>query len=159
MTYANGNQFVGFFEKGLPSGQGIFTYADGSTFEGEFENGLMEGEGFFVQNGTRFKVLYRQGRMQESELADNEQGSCKFPMNETSSQASVVCSFSDGSSYQGPMVDDSYEGKGTFLFANGTQYVGDFKSGEFHGQGSLTYADGTSSVSYTHLTLPTIYSV
>ena len=53
--------------------------------------------------------------MQESELADNEQGSCKFPMNETSSQASVVCSFSDGSSYQGPMVDDRCEGKGTFF--------------------------------------------
>ena len=104
----------------------------------------MEGKGDFTQKGIRFKVVYHQGKMQESELADNEQGSCKFPLSETSAQVLVICSFADGSSYQGSLVDDLYDGNGTFLFSDGTKYVGNFKSGEFFGEGSLTYTDGTS---------------
>ena len=40
-----------------------------------------------------------------------------------------------------------------------SEYVGDLKNELPDGKGIMNYEDGSTSVSYTHLTLPTIYSV
>ena len=55
---------------------------------------------------------------------------------------------------------DISESSGIETFDNGDIYEGGFKDGLKHGKGTLTTRNNRSyAVSYTHLTLPTIYSV
>ena len=68
----------------------------------------------------------------------------------------------NGDKYVGEHKDGESHGQGTFTWGNGDKYVGEYKDGKKHGQGTFTYKIGDKyigAVSYTHLTLPTIYSV
>ena len=61
----------------------------------------------------------------------------------------------NGFTYTGQWIDGGIGGQGIAKYPNGSLYEGQFLDGKPHGQGSITFA----AVSYTHLTLPTIYSV
>ena len=50
-------------------------------------------------------------------------------------------------------------GFGLWVSTDGTTYEGEWAGTKKNGQGVETWPNGYISVSYTHLTLPTIYSV
>lgn len=47
VTFYNGDELSGSFEKGILSGDGRFKSADGSTYEGAWEDGMRHGRGTF----------------------------------------------------------------------------------------------------------------
>ena len=58
--------------------------------------------------------------------------------------------YTDKTTYEGEWVGTKKNGQGVETWPNGYIYKGEFKNSEWSGVGA---------VSYTHLTLPTIYSV
>ena len=72
-----------------------------------------------------------------------------------------IMTYEDGSTYDGEWKEGQRYGKGTLTYEDGAKYEGEWKDGEMDGTGTLTWSNGDKyeAVSYTHLTLPTIYSV
>ena len=63
--------------------------------------------------------------------------------------------YTDKTTYEGEWVDTKKNGQGIETWPNGYIYKGEFKNSVWSGMGTLTFPDGSTSVSYTHLTLPT----
>ena len=88
---------------------------------------------------------------------------------EYDSQATIK--YADRREYKGKINGQTFlpEGMGKMEYPNGSHYYGTWEAGKQHGEGCFIWADrseysgnyvhGVKAVSYTHLTLPTIYSV
>ena len=67
--------------------------------------------------------------------------------------------YSNGGIYEGEFLDGKQHGSGKYISADGYEYDGQWVNGSIEGFGTAKYSDGSTSVSYTHLTLPTILLV
>eukprot|EP00826_Nyctotherus_ovalis_P002973 TRINITY_DN10597_c0_g1_i5.p1 TRINITY_DN10597_c0_g1~~TRINITY_DN10597_c0_g1_i5.p1 ORF type:complete len:224 (-),score=65.56 TRINITY_DN10597_c0_g1_i5:45-716(-) len=102
-------------------------------------------------------ILYPDGSQYEGYLKNNE----------ANGKGRLI--HADGDVYIGEWVDDKANGKGKYIHADGTVYEGQWVDDKQDGRGVEEWKDGSryegeykngkKSVSYTHLTLPTIYSV
>jgi hypothetical protein len=57
ITYANGDQYVGEFENGEPSGRGTYRWSDGRKYVGEFRFGKRTGKGRMIYPPSNLPLL------------------------------------------------------------------------------------------------------
>lgn len=66
LVYANGDTYVGGFEKGIFNGQGTFKASTGWTYTGEFKKGQADGKGVLkAKNNKVYKGTFKQGIYQK----------------------------------------------------------------------------------------------
>jgi hypothetical protein len=113
--------YVGNFDAGDFSGEGLYNYNSGSQYSGSWLKGKMAGKGKYVtKNGDSYEGEYRDGHR----------------------EGTGTLLFAVGIHYQGDFVNGCGEGKGTLLFPSGSSYEGQFKDELPHGSGVLSYANG-----------------
>ena len=113
--------YVGNFDAGDFSGEGVYNYNSGSKYVGSWLKGKMSGAGRYVtKSGDSYEGEYRDGHR----------------------EGSGTLLFSVGIQYQGEFLNGCGDGKGTLLYPSGCSYEGQFKDEMPHGTGVLSYANG-----------------
>ena len=113
-------QYVGPYEKGLRSGEGVYTWADGRRYVGTFRNGLPNGRGTYtLANGDVYAGAFRDNLWTDG-----------------------TYTWRDGRRYVGPFRDNKPNGVGTYTWPDGKKYVGDWRDGHAEGNGTYTWPDG-----------------
>ncbi len=117
VTYANGDQYVGYFLNGLRSGPGRVYFANGNACKGIFCKNRMRGRGTLkFASGNKYQGDFVDGLMS---------GRGTF-------------TWSNGDEYKGDFLDGKRTGRGTITWADGEVYEGDFVDGKRTGRGKFT---------------------
>jgi hypothetical protein len=65
------DSYVGNWDKGQPSGKGVYTWENGARYEGEFKNGKVDGTGLYISSkGKRYEGGFTAGKLNKLEPAD-----------------------------------------------------------------------------------------
>ncbi len=125
-------QYVGPYENGLRSGEGVYTWADGRKYVGTFRNGLPNGRGTYtLANGDTYAGEFRDNLWVEG-----------------------TYTWRDGRRYAGPFRDNKPNGVGTYTWPDGKKYVGDYRDGRANGNGTYTWPDGRKYIGEVRDDLP-----
>ena len=113
-------QYIGPYQNGLRSGEGIYTWADGRKYVGTFRAGLPNGHGTYtLANGDTYEGQFRDNLWVEG-----------------------TYTWRDGRKYTGPFRDNKPNGIGTYTWPDGKKYVGGWRDGHAEGNGTYTWPDG-----------------
>ena len=170
-AFSEGVNYVGEWEKGMASGQGVRLLKSGARSEGNFVEGELNGQGIFISADGKTTVVGEfkddKGNGMVTVISPNGEyvGQAKdnFYHGEgrlTSKKGDVIvgefinglpdgpisASMSDGEKYVGQMKEGEYDGYGELTRADGTKYAGFFKGGGYHGKGTLVTAKGEKFV-------------
>lgn len=119
--YADGTEYTGEWQEGLPSGDGKLKLPDGAMYIGSFKAGLPDGTGIFQDaQGNLYKGEWFNGLREGLGMME----------------------FSSGNKYEGEWHQDKREGKGLLLFPSGTRFEGLWKQDLRHGRGDMQYKTG-----------------
>ena len=117
----DGSKYVGEFQGGKFSGQGIYTYNDGSIYKGGFKRGKSEGLGTYkFANGDLYVGEFK---------SDSFHGQGTFTNRL-------------GGKYEGEFAQGVYNGQGTFTFPDGRENIGTWLNGLLDGEVNLFLEDG-----------------
>ncbi|TMW68354.1 hypothetical protein Poli38472_005822 [Pythium oligandrum] len=109
--------YVGEWDTGKRSGQGISTLFDGTTYRGEWRNGKRNGFGVCEYARTR-------DRFDGKWVGDVRCGR-------------GVCYYANGSQYDGQWKDDKCHGVGRYTYPDSTFYEGQWKENRLCGDGAF----------------------
>eukprot|EP01087_Luapelamoeba_hula_P022354 TRINITY_DN797_c3_g1_i2.p1 TRINITY_DN797_c3_g1~~TRINITY_DN797_c3_g1_i2.p1 ORF type:complete len:624 (+),score=131.67 TRINITY_DN797_c3_g1_i2:102-1973(+) len=107
------------------NGYGMFIDEHNIVHEGEWANGRMHGRGREFSRLHTAKQYEYIGQFQD-DLWTGE----------------GVCSYGDGSAYQGQWVNGAREGLGVMTYSDGRKFDGLWKQGKRNGRGTLTWPSG-----------------
>ena len=186
-VYIDGSKYEGEFNNGKLHGQGTWFYPDGEKYIGGFKNNYSHGLGtIYHLDGTKTNGEWVNGEFLNLRPASAEEGCIE---GDCQNGIGTYIYEGGSAKYVGSFKNEIPEGTGTCYYANGEKYEGQWERGSFNGIGTLFMLDGskvnglwedgtylgkpaadtkttvapvpqnTDTVSYTHLTLPTIYSV
>jgi len=122
LRYCNGDMYVGFWEDGLPHGNGTFTFTEkNEKYIGQFEKGKYHGLGhFYYSDGSEYEGCYAHGRK----------------------SGVGYMQYANQDQYEGDWSNDRHDGQGTRMWANGSRYDGTWRAGFRHGSGRYLYPNG-----------------
>jgi SH3-like domain-containing protein len=145
MTFPDGTKYIGSWQNDKPHGQGKLSLINKYEYKGEFKNGVRHGQGTLVTvDGKRYEgqwendVPQGQGKIT---YADGAGYSGQFVNGRRHGEGEAT--FADGRSYTGQWSDDSPNGQGTMAYKNGEQYTGEFMNGRREGKGTTVTSDGS----------------
>ena len=121
MTFANGDEYEGYYHHGKQHGPGKFQFSNGNKFTGEYYLHKRHGRGVFT---------WSNGRIYSGNYLDNKQ------------HGKGVFLFPSGDYYVGQYQSGKRHGKGMYRHKNGDVYVGDFVDGYRDGEGIRRTAEG-----------------
>lgn len=114
--------YVGFFQDGKMTDQGVFYFSSGERYIGSFLGSKRSGFGtFLMKNGNRYEGEWRDDQF-------NGKGRLTFPYGEI---------------YEGHFVQGLRTGNGEIKFSDGSIFTGDFLNDKRHGQGIELRSDGS----------------
>jgi|GEM_PF-3482924 len=120
--HPSSDYYVGFFQKGKMTDQGVFYFSSGERYIGSFLGSKRSGFGtFLMKNGDRYEGEWRDDQF-------NGKGKLTFPY---------------GEMYEGHFVQGLRNGKGEIRFSDGSIFTGDFLNDKRHGQGVELRSDGS----------------
>lgn len=126
-----GEVYEGFFEYGVPNGEGKLKMKDGSEYIGPFLKGSFSGQG---------QLSYSDGAVVKGEFKNGEvfgKGVYKYPSTDPMQKEEYV----------GHFQRSIPSGKGILKFRNGSVYTGDFSNGRMQGQGKMAIASEKTEIS------------
>jgi len=115
LIWDSGERYVGTFQNGMRSGQGVFFFRDGSEYAGDWQDNQMHGSGHQkFANGDTYVGQYHRGQRSGGPR-------CKLR-------------FANGDLYVGGWKNDVFHGPGRYFFADGSVLEGNFVKGTKHGK-------------------------
>ncbi len=129
MVFEDGSRYIGSFEAGLPSGEGMLFYTDRSRYVGNFVKGRPHGKGVTISpEGERTSGTFSDGQQVQGIDA-------AFP--------EELLARGTDFDQTGCVSGDCRNGQGTYIMRDGAIYIGEFRDGEIHGNGICYYRDGS----------------
>ncbi|MDY6826339.1 MAG: Ig-like domain-containing protein [Bacillota bacterium] len=118
----NGQQYIGWWNRGSKEGPGVQQWADGWIYKGNWLDDRPQGYGIMEKpDGSLYRGYWQEGYRQG-------QGTAIYP---------------DGSQYIGHWESDNRHGSGRLIKADGTIYEGKWVNDSLQGAGTLIRTDGT----------------
>ena len=122
---ANGEKYVGEFQRNRRHGHGVLTYVSGDKYIGEFKDDNRNGQGTLdFADGDKYVGTFKDNKFHGQGIFTQRSGSRYM------------------GEYVGEFKDGKGNGQGTLTLVDGSKYVGEFKGSKFHGQGISTKPDG-----------------
>ena len=141
-VYGSGDTYQGQWKLSKRHGQGSFSLlATQETYRGQFIQGLREGYGVMQGSENVYKGNWKQdkrdgfGHLQLSGATFRG----TFTENEVKNG---VCTWSDGSQYDGEWCDSQFHGNGHYIDSEGVSMTGQWKQGKMHGAGVKVRPNG-----------------
>lgn len=154
LIFANGNKYVGQWNKSRKEGEGKVLFTSGETYSGQFIANRFHGYGIYqFKNGNRYEGYWKDGKQHgegslfkpdeatvvgiwtEGQLLQ-EEGAKEEPVPETTSTEVVYDDLQDCN------LEDCQTGIGKYDYSDGSHYEGEFLHGVPHGQGICLYQNG-----------------
>jgi hypothetical protein len=147
LTFINGDQYKGNFEKQRPDSSGFYQYRNGDTYEGEFKNGFPHGIGTYTwsANQDKFTGRFSRGRIQgQGAYYFNNGNIYEGNFRRGNRYGKGTMTWANGDRYEGNWDRDFMAGQGVYSYKDGDSYNGDFANGLKNGEGTYTLSDGNS---------------
>ena len=126
LVYENGDYYIGNFYNGNVCNKGTLVLTDYITYTGEWKDNK--------KNGYGIETCHEDESVYEGEFVNGEK------------EGKGVLKFKDGSYYSGNFKNSKFDGEGQFNWPDGKKYVGEFREGKIHGKGEYTWPDGNRYV-------------
>jgi hypothetical protein len=136
-------KYTGNFIKNLRSGFGRLVKSDGSLYEGDFVKGRPEGEGICLENGLKYRGMFKAGLKWgkgQEDWPDKTVYIGEFENNLKHGKGKFI--WANGNKYKGEFEYGNISGKGRFCWKNGNEYKGTWKDNQMHGHGTFKWPDG-----------------
>ncbi len=147
LRYADGNVYIGQFERGIPFGQGKYILADKTTLQAIWGDKTSPKK-ITITYPTKQQVVYEGGWENNK---PNGNGKLSFTNGdyfegqwEMGAFVKGIGQLQDASGfYRGQFKNGKRHGEGVLISPNGREYyIGEFKEGYMHGQGQTKFLSG-----------------
>lgn len=140
----NGVRYDGEWVNDAKHGHGILYLPNGKRYDGEWVNDLIQGHGiYYYPNGTKIEVDWGSSSNNDGVVgSDDNSEKNKLILSNDGISGKVICTFPDGSKYEGDLVNNKLQGYGILTYANGNRYAGQWANSKENGQGSYNWANG-----------------
>jgi hypothetical protein len=109
----DGYTYIGYWDKGVLTGEGVLTLPAGDRYEGEFKDYLRDGFGtYYFADGNKYVGQWSKGNQTKGVFFFNSHDESK-----------------KGDRYEGEFVDSKFHGQGTYYYANGESFTGQWTHG------------------------------
>lgn len=145
----NNEKYLGVFVLGKREGYGRIIKANMNVYEGDFVNGEMNGEGNCIENGIRYKGMFKNGLKSgvgREEWPDKSVYFGEFLKNLKHGHGKFE--WGNENKFEGQFVKGDISGTGVFLWKNGKRYQGQWKKNKMHGFGQFTWPNGKKYIGY-----------
>ena len=111
-TWADGSEYIGYWENDMANGKGKFKYSNGDSYDGDWVDNKATGVGTYIKaDGSKYVGEWREDKQ-------HGVGTEVWP---------------DGTSFEGIYASGNKCGRGTYKWANGTEYSGDWVDNRIEG--------------------------
>lgn len=145
--YGNGSQYIGDFWEGKPHGKGILYMANGNKYLGHWNRDLREGEGRYVfADGHEYMGAFVANRFNgygKMRYANGDSYEGNWANDRPSGYGTYQ--FHNGNKYRGEFQEGRFHGQGIFWLSDGSRHEGYWLFNKRHGSGTIVYTSGLAT--------------